>query len=106
MLVMVKSKQESLMMYDWLFPSNFLISNLISPISLFFQKKLTNSTKLYALKSILPAHSGQDLSDTNFNDNTQLIYLHAASLLKNLRLRYDKNIIYVWFFFFFKRKTS
>jgi len=56
---------------------------------------LTNSTKLYALKSILPAHSGQDLSDTNFNDNTQLIYLHAASLLKNLRLRYDKNIIYV-----------
>jgi len=70
--------------------------------------KATNSTKMYPLSKVLPAHRGQDLGNSHFNDNTQLIYLHAASLLKNLKLRYDANIIYVKtniiLLFFFKKK--
>jgi len=56
---------------------------------------MTNATRQYQLDKILPAHRGQDTSDSHFNDNTQLIYLHAASLLRNLKLRYEKSLIYV-----------
>lgn len=47
------------------------------------------------LEKALPAHRNQDLKGVDYNDNTQLMFLHAASLLNNLRLRYQKDLIYV-----------
>lgn len=46
-----------------------------------------------ALNKALPAHKSQ--VNTAFADNTQLMYLHAGSLLNNLRLRYKEDKIYV-----------
>lgn len=57
---------------------------------------LTNATKGFSLEQVLPAHRGQDTSINHFHDNTQLIYLHAASLLRNLKLRYEANLIYTY----------
>lgn len=54
------------------------------------------TTATFPLDKVLPAHAEQDLKGVSYDDVTQLMYLHAASLLSNLKLRYMKDKIYTY----------
>jgi len=58
-------------------------------------QKKTGQETVFPLDKTFPAHRHNDTSGVHYADNTQMVYLHPASLLNNLRVRFFKNEIYV-----------
>ena len=55
----------------------------------------TGQETVFPLDKTFPAHRQNDTTGVHYSDNTSMVYLHAASLLNNLRVRFFKNEIYV-----------
>jgi myosin-6 len=51
---------------------------------------------VYPLDKTFPAHRHNDTTGKHYPDNTSMVYLHPASLLNNLRVRYKANEIYTY----------
>ena len=75
---------------------------LCLPLILFFSPPLfahgqnkTGQETVFPLDKTFPAHRQNDTSGVHYSDNTSMVYLHPASLLNNLRVRFLKNEIYV-----------
>ena len=95
-------------MYKYMFLQQIITittvcSSLITQTSrLFFAQGITvqavinNVTKTFTLNNLSSVRSRQDLGKSGVDDMIQLSDLNEASLLWNLRLRYDSNQIYTY----------
>ena len=60
------------------------------------QAVINNVNKTFTLNNLSSVRIRQDLGKTGVEDMIQLSDLNEASLLWNLRLRYDSNLIYTY----------